>query len=309
MVKLLGAVLAGIFLSGAVAFAKDIEVQASQEEYTTSIIAANNAEGVSVMLSKEVMRDDCNQRTMDMTSALVSGDGKGWYDKYFLDAYISQTKIFCPLDSPVKETIYSRPIFIKSFSNENMHGEVRVSLVIPRGYKLEVAEVASGVVPGAETAADTASVISPEEYEAYAAVFASEKLDGIPFRYVVLEKDTKKETVNKENWKDIDGFLVDDFNRKNEQQYALEDKFPEDATREDHGRLQIKIREQKEERTSPFDTGRTSVSRVGFNRDKTEALVYVQHVATPESGIGYFVFLHRDNGKWTISGSIVGKIF
>lgn len=138
MSNLFYAVIAGVFLFSSAPFAEGLKVEDSQGEYVARFVTAENVKGVELRLSKEIVRDDCNQRTMDMTKALVSGSGDGWYDKYILDGNISQTKMFCPLDKPVKETIYSAPMFIKSFANENVKNEVRVSIIIPKGYKLEV---------------------------------------------------------------------------------------------------------------------------------------------------------------------------
>lgn len=156
---------------------------------------------------------------------------------------------------------------------------------------------------------ETVSDIELEEYEVYITVFAARKLDGIPFGYVVLEKETLKEKIRKDNWKDIDGFLIDDFNRKNEREYLLEDKFAKYKSSSDHRNLNIEVRDQRDKSFGPFDMGRTYVSRVGFNKDKTKALVYVQHVAGPEMGVGHYVLLDKDSGKWIIAGSSIGKIF
>lgn len=155
----------------------------------------------------------------------------------------------------------------------------------------------------------TMSEIEPEEYEVYAAVFAAGKLDGIPFGYVVLEQKTLKEKIRKDNWKDVDDFMIDDFNGKNEKEYLLEDKFPKYKSPSGQRSLNIDVRGQRDKRFGPFDMGRTSVSRVGFNRDKTKALVYVQHIADPGMGVGHYVLLSKVNGKWIIVGSGIGKIF
>jgi len=159
-----------------------------------------------------------------------------------------------------------------------------------------------------------AADIEPEEYEVYAAVFASKKLDGIPFGYVVLERETLKEKMRKDEWKDTDTFMIDDFNRKNEKAHVLENKFSPE-----HAGLTIKVKAQKDvdrksildwdKKSAALDSGRTSVSRVGFNKEKTKALVYVQHVASPEMGVGHYVTLQKINDKWTITASGIGKIF
>lgn len=158
----------------------------------------------------------------------------------------------------------------------------------------------------------TISDIESEEYAVYAAVFASGKLDGIPFGYVVLERETLKEKIRKDGWKNIDGFMIEDFNRKNKKEHLIENRFPS------YPDLTIKVREGVSKRKSILDwnkepaalnSGRTSVSRIGFNKDRTKALVYVQHVAEPEMGIGHYVLLDKINGRWAIAGSIIGKIF
>ena len=141
MSKLFYTVIAGVFLFGSTAFAQGLKVADSQGEYVTKFVTAENVKGVEVRLSKEIIRNDCNRRTMSQNSVLVSGDGDGWYDKYFFDAQMMQTKIHCPLDKPVSETIYSKPVFIKSFANENVNNKVVVSIVIPNGYKLEAVVV------------------------------------------------------------------------------------------------------------------------------------------------------------------------
>lgn len=138
MSKFFYAVIAGVFLFSFAAFAEGLKVQDSQGEYVTKIVTAENVKGVEVSLSKELIRNDCNKRTMEMTNVLVSGDGDGWYDKYFFDAQMTQTKMHCPLDKPVNETIYSKSVFIKSFANQNVNNKVVVSIVMPKGYKLEV---------------------------------------------------------------------------------------------------------------------------------------------------------------------------
>lgn len=142
-----------------------------------------------------------------------------------------------------------------------------------------------------------------EECAVYEAVFASGKLNGIPHGYVTVEAETTAEQAG--SWEGIDPAMVADFNASNDRPYTLEPGFKAEAGREP----KIRIRRQEARSEGVFDSGRTWVSRVGFNKDKTEAMVYVQHVATPESGIAHFVFLRKVDGEWMIDGSIVDKIF
>jgi hypothetical protein len=41
-------------------------------------------------------------------------------------------------------------------------------------------------------------------------------------------------------------------------------------------------------------------SRVAFNADRSEALIYTNQTGGPKSGQGNYVFLEKTNGKWTI---------
>lgn len=134
-------VLAAALLFSSTVFAEGLKVQDAMEEYVAKFVTAKNVKGVELRLSKEIVRNDCNTRMMSLDHARVSGSGDGWYDRYFMDAHITQTKMHCPLDKEVTETIYSAPVFIKSFANENVNNEVRVSVVIPKGYQLEAHEV------------------------------------------------------------------------------------------------------------------------------------------------------------------------
>jgi serine protease inhibitor ecotin len=116
-------------------------VQDFQQEYVTKNVKAKNVRGVEIRLTKTILRKDCNRRGMSMEYARFSGSGDGWYDKYIMDATIRSTLMFCPIEKPVRETISSQPVFIKSFTNENVQGEVIVTVVIPKGYNLEAKSV------------------------------------------------------------------------------------------------------------------------------------------------------------------------
>ena len=53
-------------------------------------------------------------------------------------------------------------------------------------------------------------------------------------------------------------------------------------------------------RQFPGSTGLVSLSRIGFNDDHTEALVYVAHTCGSLCGSGEFVILKKTQGHWTI---------
>jgi len=150
--KLFGAI-AVVLLFGSTGFAEGLKLEDGQEEYVTKIVTAKNVKGVKIRLSQEVLKD-CNQKGIDLVHALVSGDGDGWHDKHFLGGYLLQTMMFCPPETAETETIYSSTVFIKSFSNENVNNEVRVSVIIPKGFALEVVEVTDSSSEEGNPAAD-----------------------------------------------------------------------------------------------------------------------------------------------------------
>ena len=137
---LAGIIFVLLLINGDV-FAQDFKVEDARRAYVTKIVTAENVKGVEVRLFKEIMVDHCNTRSMSLSHVRVSGDGEGWHDQYFFDARMTQTAMFCPSDKPVRETIYSQSVFIKSFTNENVNHKVVVSIVIPDGYQLDVRAV------------------------------------------------------------------------------------------------------------------------------------------------------------------------
>jgi hypothetical protein len=48
----------------------------------------------------------------------------------------------------------------------------------------------------------------------------------------------------------------------------------------------------------PNSQGRTYLSRVGFNKNRTEALFYMGTQSAGLAGIGLFIYLKKENGKW-----------
>ncbi len=55
----------------------------------------------------------------------------------------------------------------------------------------------------------------------------------------------------------------------------------------------------------PFANGITTLSRVGFNADMTQALVYVGTQSHWLAGAGYYVLLDKVEGEWAISAKIM----
>ncbi len=148
------------------------------------------------------------------------------------------------------------------------------------------------------------SFIPDDEYAVFAAVFRTSMLSGIPRRNVVLEpKTTESQYKGKNIDATIDRGIVGDFNEKNRVSYPLDNAFPQDE------KLKITVKGDTEAPPPLPGSGRTWISRAGFNKERTRALVYVSHVAGPRAGVGYFVTVEKENGEWAVTGSHLGIIF
>ncbi len=104
-------------------FAEGFKVEDGKMAYVTKIVTAENVKGVEVRLAI-LSRVDCNSQSLSLTSVRVSGGGDGWRNKYFFDAGaggIIATQMRCTRDESVMETIYSNPVFIKSYANKNVN--------------------------------------------------------------------------------------------------------------------------------------------------------------------------------------------
>ena len=110
--------------------------------------------------------------------------------------------------------------------------------------------------------------------------------------------------------------IIEDFNRKNEQPARL---VPERlrAHLPKEQRVQLITRQEmsalfrtgggweEHHRRFPFAGGIKTVSRVGFDPSRTQAVVFIRHQADYEMGIGYRIYLEKSaaNGQWFVTGS------
>lgn len=147
--------------------------------------------------------------------------------------------------------------------------------------------------------------VNPEEFRVYAAVFnppglSSVRLDGLPHGFAVLDDQTSSRTAEKV--KGLDRELLDDYNSKNKKSYRLSEFLPEGF--ENLISLRTSEPDQRpvaggvDSETISRPGGRTYVSRVGFNKSRTTALVFVSHLADPEMGVGYLILLEKNQGGW-----------
>jgi hypothetical protein len=149
---------------------------------------------------------------------------------------------------------------------------------------------------------DCWNFIPADEYEVYSALLRNHQLSGIPHGAVILEKNTERKRYEGKNIdKSVDADAQLSFNENNRTEYPLENGFP----KIEGNAIKVRV----EDRSSLSSNGKTYISRAGFNKARTEALIYVEHLSGPRSGVGYFVVLEKKDGSWTISRSHLGVIY
>lgn len=121
--------------------AKELKVAPLPGKYVVKSITATEVRGVKIRVTKNVVRKDCNRFALDGPFKLVNGTGDGYYDRYLADMRLSTTAMYCPISPPVRETVKSEPIELKSFTNENAKGEVGVQVILPEGFSVEAEEI------------------------------------------------------------------------------------------------------------------------------------------------------------------------
>lgn len=133
------------------------------------------------------------------------------------------------------------------------------------------------------------------------------RLDGIPSDYFNLCRQTTTGSLSE---KGLDRTMVDDFNRKNVKAYQLDpDKFAAAAPKGNGVTLVAPKQFSLDEEPRGIRSGTTYISRPGFNKAGTEAVLEVSHVAGREMGIGYQVTLEKSprDGKWYILDALVNR--
>lgn len=157
-----------------------------------------------------------------------------------------------------------------------------------------------------------------EEYAVYSALI-EERFDDF---VIVIKDHTACDRAARE---DLNGRLqwvyeampaaqqetFDDFLAKNGQSYPLKNLFnvrgkvilvSEEKLRKifegEFGWLEFYVR-------YPFSQGIMTLSRVGFNEEMDQALIYTGNQSGSLSGAGYYVLLTKEEGVWTIQDSII----
>ena len=147
-----------------------------------------------------------------------------------------------------------------------------------------------------------------EEYEVYSAILANEKRED---DVLIVSEDTTigliadATDLNQET-SVLTEDIIQDFNSKIKKQHKLENNFSiknkvvllgEKESRENNGSRTLFTKYPKARAILSF-------SRVGFNTNRTQALVYFTSWCNPLCGRGDFIFLQKVDGKWTVEREI-----
>ena len=162
-------------------------------------------------------------------------------------------------------------------------------------------------VENMELAINLISEVSSDEYEVYIAVLKEKSQKK---KFVVSDKTIQKDSIGEafsgENESVQKSEAIKSFQQRNVISHKLETKFPTD--------IDYKIIKQKEineyfknEKTwdafykdFPESDGLYDFSRVGFSRDRKEALIYVSHSCGGKCGTGRYYYLTKESGTWEI---------
>jgi hypothetical protein len=134
-----------------------------------------------------------------------------------------------------------------------------------------------------------------------------DRLDGITGNSYNLSRFTISGTKPD---KGPDHDLIGDYNRRNEHSCRLDEERLRSLVPKG-GKIAL-VTQGEPGMTGgdilPFD-GTTFISRPGFNQDLTKAIVQINHVAGPEMGVGYQVYLEKSSpgGTWVIIDSVLNR--
>lgn len=169
---------------------------------------------------------------------------------------------------------------------------------------------------------DTASGIKSDPRRRDLPFQSRPRLDGIGVNspFLVIDEDTDPNQSLTSPTDGRDASLVRDFNLKNKTPgKILKEKLVpflpkgqrvEILSAEARGRLFSSDAENRDgwdkfRRNYPFASGIVDFSRVGFNEQRTRAVVFVRNQAHYTIGVGYIVYLQKSDatGKWSMTGS------
>jgi hypothetical protein len=179
---------------------------------------------------------------------------------------------------------------------------------------------------GTDLQAEADSGVSQEEYEIYSTVIKQYYLRPDTKLIMIEERTFRYDfAVDEEPWREkkkgviIDASAADDYELKNGQQWLLnKDSFKltvkaalitdNDLKAIFHGKWGD-LEWINYYRRFPDSRGFVMLSRIGFNTERTQGLMYVGSRCGPGCGDRYFLLLQKENGSWITKKELRKKEF
>lgn len=176
----------------------------------------------------------------------------------------------------------------------------------------------SDINPNSEYEVYSSDIIPDSEYEVYSSVILNKYPH--PANKIVIYQLTSNQTIcyiydcfqifknySLKNY----SMLVDDYKNKNAKVYKLENKFSIPHTVILISRKELNEIFQNEKGWDAFyekypdSPGTIQISRVGFNSNQTQAILYFGYQRGPLWGEGYRIFLTKDEGEWVVKEEVL----
>jgi hypothetical protein len=152
-----------------------------------------------------------------------------------------------------------------------------------------------------------------EEYNVYSALLNSRFTDN-RIKLIVIEEQTQASKTSVEDYAknipDLQQETIDDFYKANQQSHKLERQFnlPFNYTLISQAELKNIFDSGGWDnfyKKYPNSPGITSLSGVGFNAQKNQALVSIGTQSHYLAGAGYIVLLAKENGIWRVKQQVM----
>jgi hypothetical protein len=200
-----------------------------------------------------------------------------------------------------------------------MKNKTRVLLIIVAAIVVPLLSFCTSKQTNIPTTSKPVLESSGEEYNVYSVLINTRYLDE-RIKLIVIEENTTKSTAEvsdeliKQNMPELQQETVDDFKTANEQSYLLQREF----------NLPVNyVLISQEELNGIFGGGRgwdnfynkysdsqgiMTFSRVGFNAERSQALVCVGNQYHFLAGAGYIVLLVKEDGIWRVKHEVMSWI-
>jgi hypothetical protein len=142
------------------------------------------------------------------------------------------------------------------------------------------------------------------EYDVYNVLFNSKELEGIIPKDINLGQTTINKKLQMDLAKQLGRAVIEDFNIKNEKKYLLDEYWLSRILKKI---LDKRVTIRLVDKDTVGSIGEVIyISRVGFNMNKTKALVYVKKVNVKMTEAEYLIVLERKdwNQKWRITAKL-----